>query len=118
MDTTKLNLVDEFLGVAVRDGVYDRAAVANVLQSYDRKVLYDIFTSREFVERCAELERQYPEIWGPVPSTPTEMTEEQMAEVDAFIAEAEALEERAAHLRAQADALRDTYEYGTPEDTN
>ena len=49
MDPTKLKLVDEFLSMAIRDGVYDRAVVHETLQNYDRKVLYDIFTSREFL---------------------------------------------------------------------
>ena len=35
-----------------------------------------------------------------------------MEEVDALIDEAEELEERAAQLRAEADALLDAYEYG------
>jgi Tat protein secretion system quality control protein TatD with DNase activity len=116
MDPTKLKLVDEFLSVAIRDGVYDRAVVHEALQSYDRKVLYDIFTSREFLERCIELDRQYPNIFGPVSSNPLDMTEEQVEEVDALIDEAEELEERAAQLRAEADALRDAYEYGQPKE--
>ena len=113
-----ITTADEFFDAYVRDGVYDRdagqAALAS-LQATDKAAFYRLMTSKEFLGRCIQLERQYPSLWGSS-GTYTEMTEEQTAEIDALLDEADELEERAAHLRAQADALRETYEYGAHPD--
>ena len=67
--------------------------------TYDRAAFRRLVTSKKLVSRCVQ-----------------EMTEEQMAEIDALLDEADELEERAAHLRALADALREIYEYGAHPD--
>jgi len=99
--TTTITTADEFFDTYVRDGAYDREgghAALQKLHNTDRGAFYRLMTSPEFVARAVANAHAFGIV---------DEVHDNDAEIDELIAEAEELEERAAHLRASADALRD-----------
>jgi hypothetical protein len=104
--TDLITTADEFFDAYVRDGVYDQeagSAALDALHIADREAFYRLMTSEAFVSRCIQNAHLFTEGLGATPKA--DLTEDQEAEIDALLDEAEELEERAAHLRAKADAL-------------
>jgi hypothetical protein len=106
--TNHITFADEFFDTYVKDGTYDHERGSKALWDLsvaDKAAFYKLMTSKEFMSKC--LENAHVFGFSRTTSSDEDLSDETLDTMDALHAEADDLEERAANLRAQADALRD-----------
>jgi hypothetical protein len=106
--TQHIAFADEFFDTYFKNGTYDRERGSKALEDLrvaDKAAFYKLMTSKEFVSKCLDNAHLFG--FSDTLSSDDDLSDETWDTIDALNAEADDLEERAMHLRAQVDALRD-----------